>query len=364
MRIYLVAGEASGDLHGASLILALRQQQDVRVRGIGGDRMAAAGMELLLHYRQTAFMGFWEVLRHLPRIVRALRQTQSDITQWQPDVLVLIDYPGFNLRLARWAHQRGLKVVYYIAPQLWAWHAARVRLIRKYVDCLLVILPFEPAFFRQHGVEAIYVGHPLLDILGQETHDRNRQPRLVALLPGSRRQEVAAMLPTMLKAAAGIKGVEIAVAGLSSVGQDFYHRWLHAYPQVQLWLNRTHELLRRASAAVVTSGTATLETALLGVPQVVCYRGSELSYQIARRLVRVPYISLVNLIVNRPLLRELVQHQVRAPVIAEELNRLLDDEAYRDGIKAGYMELRQLLGGPGASHLAAQYVLHCPSRKA
>ncbi|MCS6916197.1 MAG: lipid-A-disaccharide synthase [Chitinophagales bacterium] len=366
MRIYVIAGEASGDLHGAHLIHALRQQREgLEFRGIGGDRMAAAGMSLLLHYRHTAFMGFWEVVRHLPRILQALRQTQADLLRWRPDVLVLIDYPGFNLRMARWAHRRGIKVVYYISPQLWAWKPSRVKIIRRHVDRLLVILPFEPLFYEQHGVQAFFVGHPLLDALAaQQPIPSDQRGRLIALLPGSRRQEVATMLPVMLKAARQISDVQIEVAGLGTLGKSFYEQFLSSFPEVQLRLDDTYGILGRARAAVVTSGTATLETALMNVPQVVCYRGSRLSYWIARRLVRVPYISLVNLIVNRPLVRELIQQQMEASNIAAELHRLINDAAYRSEQLSGYDALRKLLGEAGASERAASHVLQCAESSA
>lgn len=359
MRIYLIAGEASGDLHGANLIHALRTLSPaLQCRGLGGDRMAAAGMELLIHYRQTAYMGFWEVARHLPDILKALRRVRDDMLRWQPDAVVLIDYPGFNLRMARWAHEKGFKVIYYISPQLWAWNARRVNIIRKHVNSMLVILPFEEAFYRSHGIEVVFVGHPLLDAVAayRQTGGAAQRTKLIAVLPGSRRQEVAAMLPAMLQATRRLPDYSVAVAGLQALGEAYYRKFLKSYPQAALWMDATYPLLAQAELAVVSSGTATLETALFDVPQVVCYRGSWLSYQIARRLVRVPFISLVNLIVNRPLVRELIQHEMTADNIASELCLLAHDGPYRSRMQQGYAELRQLLGEQGASQRAAQVI--------
>lgn len=354
-RLYLIAGEASGDLHGSNLVRALRAfQPDIVCRAWGGERMADAGATVVKHYRDLAFMGFWEVAKNLRTIWRNLHFCQSDIEAFQPDVVVLIDYPGFNLRIARWAKRRGLRVVYYISPQLWAWHASRVRAIRRDVDQMLVILPFETDFYRQHGVEATWVGHPLLDAIPQAAP--SHQSGIVALLPGSRQQEVRRILPVMLSVTPFFTDYQFVVAAAPSLPEALFRAYLSGYPQVNLVVGDTYGVLQRAQAALVKSGTSTLETALLDVPQVVCYAGSPISYVIARRVVRVPYISLVNLVLERPLVRELIQHDLNTTSLCQALGDILQP-AQAEAIRAGYRELRERLGGPGASERAAQRIL-------
>ncbi len=354
-RLYLIAGEASGDLHGSNLVRALRAfQPDIVCRAWGGERMADAGATVVKHYRDLAFMGFWEVAKNLRTIWRNLHFCQSDIEAFQPDVVVLIDYPGFNLRIARWAKRRGLRVVYYISPQLWAWHASRVRAIRRDVDQMLVILPFETDFYRQHGVEATWVGHPLLDAIPQAAP--SHQSGIVALLPGSRQQEVRRILPVMLSVTPFFTDYQFVVAAAPSLPEALFRAYLGDYPQVNLVVGDTYGVLQRAQAALVKSGTSTLETALLDVPQVVCYAGSPISYVIARRVVRVPYISLVNLVLERPLVRELIQHDLNTTSLCQALGDILQP-AQAEAIRAGYRELRERLGGPGASERAAQRIL-------
>ncbi len=354
-RLYLIAGEASGDLHGSNLVKALRAlRPHIVCRAWGGDRMAQAGATVVKHYRDLAFMGFWEVAKNLRTIWRNLHFCQRDIEAFQPDAVVLIDYPGFNLRIARWAKKRGLRVVYYISPQLWAWHASRVRAIRRDVDQMLVILPFETDFYRQHGVEATWVGHPLLDVIPQAVP--LRQSGIVALLPGSRQQEVRRILPVMLSVTPFFADYRFVVAAAPSLPEALFRAHLTGYPQVELVVGDTYGVLQRAQAALVKSGTSTLETALLGVPQVVCYAGSPISYAIARRVVRVPYISLVNLVLERPLVRELIQHDLNTTSLRQALGDILQP-AQAEAIRAGYRELHKRLGGPGASERAARCIL-------
>ncbi|MCS7036555.1 MAG: lipid-A-disaccharide synthase [Saprospiraceae bacterium] len=354
-RLYLIAGEASGDLHGSNLIRALRAlQPDLDCRAWGGDRMAAAGATVVKHYRDLAFMGFWEVAQNLRTIWRNLQFCRRDIETFQPDAVVLIDYPGFNLRIARWAKKRGLRVIYYISPQLWAWHASRVRAIRRDVDQMLVILPFETEFYRQHGIEAIWVGHPLLDAIPEAAPPH--QSGIVALLPGSRQQEVRRILPVMLSVTPFFPAYRFVVAAAASLPEALFREYLSGYPHVELVFGDTYRVLQNAQAALVKSGTSTLETALLGVPQVVCYAGSAVSYAIARRVVRVPYISLVNLVLERPLVRELIQHDLNALLLRQALEEVLDPDK-SNVIREGYRELRSRLGGPGASERAARCIL-------
>ncbi len=367
MRYYLVAGEASGDLHGANLILALKAL-DARAefRAWGGDRMAAAGADLVHHVRELAFMGFWEVAVNLRQIMGLLGEARNDVIRWKPDALILIDYPGFNLRLAGAARKAGLKVIWYISPQVWAWKAGRVKTLKERVHQLYAILPFEPEFYARYGMTIFYVGHPLLDELQrrrttQETAGGPPQPTAgdnawIALLPGSRKQELDRMLPIMLDVARKFPQERFALAGLGQLGESAYTPAVLP-SNVKLYIDQTYDVLEGARAALVTSGTATLETALFGVPEVVLYRGNAISYFIARRLVSVPFISLVNLVLNRPLIAELLQGQVSGETVERELRSLLEDPAKREQIRNGYAELFHLLGGPGASERVATGII-------
>lgn len=359
MKLYIIAGEASGDLHGSNLLKALKTQAPgISCRVWGGDLMQAAGGDLVKHYRDLAFMGFAEVLKNLRTILRNIAFCKRDILDFQPDALVLIDYPGFNLRMAKWAKKQGLKVIYYISPQIWAWHSSRVHDIRRDVDKMLVILPFEQAFYKKYGVETVFVGHPLLDAIQGMTdtlREKFDKP-VIALLPGSRRQEVQRILPVMLETSADFPAFDFVIAGTTTLPDDFYKPFLDRYPGVRLLKGQTYPLLQHATAALVKSGTSTLETALFGVPQVVCYSGNPVSYFIARRLVNVKYISLVNLIMDAPLVRELIQNDLNKKNLSGALTEILDPEKSKE-IKNGYATLRRLLGEGGASAKAAAAVL-------
>lgn len=365
MKYYLIAGEASGDLHGSNLIRALRQQDaKAELRAWGGDLMQEAGAEVVKHYRDLAFMGFWEVATNIRTILGNLRRCKEDILQFQPDALILIDYPGFNLRIARWAHQQGLRVFYYISPQLWAWHSSRVNGIKTYVDRMFVILPFEPDFYARYDFPVDFVGHPLLDVVEgyQPTVNLRRSLSLsegpiVAALPGSRQQEIRRMLPTMLKVADRMPEHNFVIAGAPAIPATYYETFLAAAPpNVHLISGQTYDLLQQADVAMVTSGTATLETALFGLPQVVGYRGGALSYFIARRLVNVDYISLVNLILDRPLVRELIQQDYRVETLQEALAELFEP-GVQEKFRAAYVELQRRLGQAGASERTAKLVV-------
>lgn len=360
MKYYIIAGEASGDLHGSNLIKALKSRNRAhQFRIWGGDMMQQAGADLVKHYKDLAFMGFVEVLKNLPIILRNIRFCKQDILAYRPDVLVLIDYPGFNLRIAKWAKKQGIKVVYYISPQIWAWHSSRVHGIKASVDQMLVILPFEKDFYAQYDYQADFVGHPLLDAIADLPPDeafRHReglspQP-IIALLPGSRRQEIERMLDVMLAVVPDFPSFQFVVGGAPAIPAEFYHHFIQAYPQVKLVQGATYSLLQHAQIAAVTSGTATLETALFEVPQVVCYRGSAFSFWIAKRLVNVRYISLVNLIMDRLIVQELIQQELHRESLKNALKALLlEENAYR--IKSDYRELKQRLGETGASMRAA-----------
>lgn len=361
MRYYLIAGEASGDLHGSNLIHQLhRLDPAAEIRCWGGDLMESAGATLVKHYRDLAFMGFSEIVRHLPEIMGNLAFCKTDITQFRPDVLILVDYPGFNLRIARWAHDQGLKVVYYISPQVWAWKESRVKRIRRWVDLMLVILPFEESFYRKWNYPVTYVGHPLLEVVRQA---RERGPgapissrKIIALLPGSRKQEVLKKLPVMLEVSAQFPDYDFVVAQAPHMDHALMQNLLKDYPKVQVVKNRTYELLQQAWAALVTSGTATLETALFGVPEVVCYKGSPVSYFLAKRLVKVRYISLVNLIMDEEIVKELIQDELHVGNLERELSRILRGPD-RQQMLEDYKRLEQKLNAGDASAEAARKIV-------
>ncbi|RPE12833.1 lipid-A-disaccharide synthase [Chitinophaga lutea] len=359
MKYYIIAGEASGDLHGSNLIKQIRQLDAAAdIRCWGGDLMEQAGATVVKHYRDLAFMGFIEVVMNLRTIFKNIDACKADIQSWKPDVLVLIDYPGFNMRIAEWAKQQGLKVVYYISPQVWAWKEGRVKKIREYVDKMLVILPFEKDFYRKWDYEVEYVGHPLIEAVkvAQPAPPFSDKP-IIALLPGSRKQEVKEKLPVMLSMAKYFPEYQFIMAQAPSLDDSFIRPFTEAYPNVSVVKNQTYQLLLQASAALVTSGTATLETALFGVPEVVCYKGSPVSYFFAKYLIKVKYISLVNLIMDKPVVKELIQHDFTEENLLKELTLLLKDEARRGQMQADYAVLWTLLGDGTASRKAAEAIV-------
>ena len=368
MNYYFIAGEASGDLHAANLIKELRlNDTSANIRAWGGDRMGSEGAVLVKHYKDLAFMGFVEVLKNLRTIFHNLDFCKKDILAFKPDVLILVDYPGFNLRIAEWAHEQGIRVYYYISPQIWAWKQSRVKQIRRTVDKMFVILPFEKDFYKRFGVEVDFVGHPLLDAIAAEIEEhpfiaeefisRNKlsDKPLIALLPGSRKQEITVMLHKMMSVIDLFPEYQFVIAGVDAVPEAFYQSVIGTRP-VKLIFKQTHELLRSSVAALVTSGTATLETALLNVPEVVCYQGGYISYLIARQLIKVKYISLVNLIMDRVVVKELIQNQLNTSNLKRELDLILKSQEERQRIFSDYTELRHLLGDKGASKKAAQLI--------
>lgn len=365
MKYYIIAGEASGDLHGSNLMKALKQKDpDAEFRFWGGDLMEAQGGTLVKHYRDLAFMGFLEVVMNLRTILNNIAFCKEDIRNNRPDVLILVDYPGFNLRIARFAKELGIKVIYYISPQLWAWKEGRVETIKKYVDEMMVILPFEEDFYRKHGVHSHFVGHPLLDAISDLKEISTEQfkkenglndKEIIALLPGSRKQEVEKMLEKMLSVRPHFKNYQFVIAGAPSLPKEFYQKYVD--DNVHFVSNRTYDVLRCSKAALVTSGTATLETALLNIPEVVCYRGSTISYAIAKRLVKnINYISLVNLIMDREVVKELIQNDLNTKNLVDELTKVLEGEK-REQVLNDYSLLREKLGGKGASGHAAEVIL-------
>lgn len=361
MKYYIIAGEASGDLHGSNLIKQIHlQDKQATIRCWGGDKMEAAGASLVKHYRQLAFMGFAEVLMNLRTILNNLSFCKKDIEAFKPDVIVLIDYPGFNLRIAKWAKPKGYKVAYYISPQVWAWKENRVKMMKQCIDLMMVILPFEKDYYKnkwQWNVE--YVGHPLVQTI-QEFKPRitsfSDKP-IVAVLPGSRKQEINVKLPVMLEVSKHFPQYQFIVAMAPGTDESFYQPFITKYPNVSCVGGLTYELLNTATAALVTSGTATLETALFGVPQVVCYKGNAISYAIAKRLITIKYISLVNLIMDKPVVKELIQHDMNTAALSRELDAILNDKRKIESMKEDYAQLFQLLAAGGnASATAAKHI--------
>lgn len=362
MKYYIIAGEASGDLHGSNLIREIKARDAAaEIRCWGGDLMEAAGATLVKHYRDLAFMGFVEVVANLRTILRNLDFCKQDIRKFQPDLLIYIDYPGFNLRVADWAKREGFHNVYYISPQVWAWKENRVKTIKASVDKMLVILPFELDFYRKWNYPVSYVGHPLAEVIEKYKQDNaslQRNPKLIALLPGSRKQEILKKLPVMLSVTPSFPDYEFVVAKAPGVSDDFYAPLLAKFPNVRTTSNATYAVLMQAEAALVTSGTATLETALFGVPEVVCYKGNKISYLIAKRLIKVKYISLVNLIMDRLVVKELIQDAMNTQNLVQELKNLLHNQEYRNRITGDYDQLRRLLQqGGNASAKAAEEIV-------
>src|SRR5450631_1734107 len=381
MKYYIIAGEASGDLHGSNLIREIKMKDpDALIRGWGGGLMQEAGAEIVKDYRDLAFMGFTEVIRNLPTILKNIKFCKSDILSFRPDAVIFIDYPGFNLRIAEWARKSGFKTIYYISPQVWAWKESRVKSIRANIDKMLVILPFEKDFFHKWNYETEYVGHPLVEVIERYkksleaglppeiylAHEKKVQPTLplIALLPGSRKQEILMKLPVMLEASRQFPDFQVVVAEAPGQDASFYDEVLKNYPQAGRVRNQTYSLLMHARAACVTSGTATLETALFGVPEVICYKGSNISYQIAKRLIKVKYISLVNLIMDKPVVKELIQEEMNVKNIVSELKKLISDEPALHQLSTDYQALRALLSqGGNASEKAAGLIVNFVHKK-
>ena len=361
MKYYIIAGEASGDLHGSNLIKEIKKlDAGADIRCWGGDKMQATGATLVKHYRDLAFMGFAEVIKNLPAILKNFKFCKEDIRNFNPDAVILIDYPGFNLRMARWTKQNGFKTIFYISPQVWAWKESRVKAIKKYVDKMIVILPFEKQFYKTWNYDVEYVGHPLVEVIENFKKDHPeiiQSSNIIALLPGSRRQEIATKLPVMLEASKNFTDYTFIVAKAPSVEDEFYEPFLSAYSNVKVVANDTYSLLMKAKAALVTSGTATLETALFGVPEIVCYKAGAVSYEIARRLVKLKYICLVNLIMDKEVVKELIQDELTPQHITKELNQILFDTLKRERIKFDYQQLKKLLSeGGNASANAAKSI--------
>ncbi len=366
MKYYIIAGEASGDLHGSGLMKALyREDPQADIRFWGGDLMQQAGGTLVKHYRELAFMGFAEVVSNLKTILDNIKFCKKDIETFQPDIIIFIDYPGFNMRIAKWAKAKGYQTHYYISPQIWAWKENRIKAIRRDVDKMYVILPFEKDFYeKKHQYPVEFVGHPLIDVI----HNREKvnedefrkvngldEKPIIALLPGSRKQEITKMLSVMLTAVDAFPHYQFVIAGAPAQDYHFYEQFL-TNKNVHFISNKTYDLLSISTAALVTSGTATLETALFKVPEVVCYKGSWASYQIAKRIITLKYISLVNLIMDKPIVTELIQDDLNPKRIREELGKILVPE-HRKKLLDQYGQLEKILGGSGAASKTAKLIV-------
>jgi lipid-A-disaccharide synthase len=370
MKYYIIAGEASGDLHASRLIRAIKQNDSqAEFRAWGGDLMEKEGATIVKHYRDLAFMGFAEVISNLPTILGNMRFCKSDLLQYQPDLVVFVDYPGFNIPMANFAKGKGFKTAYYISPQVWAWKENRVKILRKVVDKMMVILPFEKNFYQGWNYPVDYVGHPLIEII--EDYKKNNDPfatknslqietgkKIIALLPGSRKQEILKKLPIMLKAAARFPQHVFVVGQAPGISDEMISQFTSAFENIKVLKGNTYGLLSIADAALVTSGTATLETALFGVPEVVCYLGSPISYAIAKRIIKIKYISLVNLIMDKPVVAELIQHELTANNISLALERVLSDSTAIKQIKEDYLQLNQLLQAGGKASEKAAAIIH------
>ena len=366
----MIAGEASGDLHGSNLIKELKKQDaSIEIRCWGGDKMQKAGGDLVKHYSELAFMGFAEVFMNLRTIFRNLAFCKEDILQYNPDALILIDYPGFNLRIAKWAklayrsgRQQGLKIIYYISPQVWAWKENRVKSMKQCIDKMLVILPFEKDYYKNKwDWDVEYVGHPLIEVIENhkmlDFHTPLSDKSIIALLPGSRKQEILKKLPIMLEVSKSFPAYQFIVAKAPGASEEFYNELLKDYSNVSYVTNKTYNLLMQSKAALVTSGTATLETALFKVPEVVCYKGSYLSYQIGKRLINIKYISLVNLIMDKLVVKELIQNDFTVDAVKKELQELLTNEIRKEELQKDYAALTQILSeGGNASQKAATII--------
>ncbi|HWD90382.1 MAG TPA: lipid-A-disaccharide synthase [Mucilaginibacter sp.] len=370
MKYYLVAGEASGDLHGANLMKTLKQKDpQAEFRFFGGDKMFAEGGELVKHYADMAYMGFIEVVANIRTISRNLKSCKEDIVAWRPDVLVLIDFPGFNLRIAEAAKKADIMVCYYISPKVWAWNQKRVLKIKRIVDHLFCILPFEVDFYKSWGMEVDYVGNPLLDAVSAFRPDANFRnkhglgdDKIIALLPGSRKQEISRILPDMVASAKNFPGYRFVVAGAPSFQAAYYGEYLKD-SGISIVFDSTYDLLNNAWAAVVASGTAVLETALFNVPQVAVYKSSPISITIARLVIKVKFITLVNLIMDKMVVKELIQQDCNPQKISDELKLVIENQGSRQQMLTDYRILHEKMGKSGASARTAELIWQYAPKK-
>ena len=378
MKYFIIAGERSGDLHGSNLVKAIKKSDNQAsgvpsggvpsggvpsiIKAWGGDYMQKAGAEITKHYRDLAFMGFLEVLKNLPTILGFIGECKKTIEEFQPDAIILIDYAGFNMRIAKWAKKKGFKVFYYISPKVWAWNQSRAWSLKKNLDRLFVIFPFEVEFFKKYDFEVEFVGNPLFDAISTfnpaiDFLEKNNlsDKKIIALLPGSRKQEVEKMLKLMVDIQIKFSDYQFVIAGVSNLPMEFYQPFLNE--SIKIVTDQTYDLLSKSTAALVTSGTATLETALFGIPQVVCYKTSELSYKIAKLVIKVPYISLVNLVAQKEVVKELIQDELTIENLSIELNKILKDTDLRNKQINDYKQVKESLGEVGASEKTGRRIV-------
>ncbi len=367
MKYYIISGEASGDLHAANLVSELKKKdKDADIRAWGGELLQKQGVNLVKHYKETAFMGFLEVVKNLRTIKSLFKFCQQDILDFHPDLVILVDYPGFNLRIAEFTHKHKIKTYYYISPKIWAWKKKRAYKIKAYIDKMFVIFPFEFDFYKQYDYQVEYIGNPLLDEIEKQKHDLPDKAEfanahqltdkpIIALLAGSRKQEIERILPTMLKISPDFPDYQFVIAGAPGLDEALYKQHIGEY-KIKIVYNQTYSLLKHSKAAIVASGTATLETALFDVPQIVAYKMSPISFEIARRLVKIRHISLVNIILKKEAVTELIQHEFTVERASEIMHNLVSDTPQRKAILNDYQELKQLLGKKGASERAAEII--------
>ena len=355
MRLYIITGQPSGDLHASNLVRSLNKLEDnISVRGWGGERLLSEGIEVAKHISSISYMGILDVIKNLSSIKRNLEFCKNDILDFSPDAIILVDYPGFNLKIAEFAKKQGIKVFYYISPKVWAWNKSRVTKIKKYIDHLIVIFPFEVEFYKQYGIKANYFGNPLLDEIEKDINSfsfKSEKP-IIALLPGSRKQEIDAILPEMLSIVNDFADFQFVISAVNTFNKEYYESFIN--DDIPIIFDNTYSILKKADYALVTSGTATLEAALFKVPQIVCYKTNWLTYMIGKILVKLEYISLVNILMNRNIVRELIQSELRSFNIKKELNNLMIN---KEEIRKEYSQLIDLLGEKGSSKRVAQFII-------
>lgn len=370
MKYYIIAGEASGDLHGSNLMRGLYSRDpEASIRFWGGDMMlgaasesagSASGSGLVRHYREGAVMGFSDVLRKAGSLISNLKLCKNDMLSWNPDVVILIDYPGFNFKIAEFAHKKGIKVFYYIAPKTWASREGRNRKLKEYVDGLFIVFPFEKPYFESRGVPFVYKGNPLVDAVDSHEFERPCEGRYIALLPGSRKGEISRMMPVCMEVADRL-GCKVLVAGAPARSKEDYEKYINGRENVSLLFGRTYDILKYSEAAIINSGTASLEAALLSVPQVVCWSTSPVTYFLAKNVFKVgdhvKYISLANLVLDKGIFKELIQNDFNADAVISEVEKLAKDSAYREAMLSDYDKVREALGGTGASDSVAEAMI-------
>lgn len=372
-KIYIIAGEPSGDLHGSRLMKSLKKiKPNISFRFFGGDLMQNVGGTLVKHYKELAFMGLWEVIKNLKTINQNLKFCKKDILDWKPDIIILVDYPGFNLKIAEFAHKEGIKVHYYISPKIWVWKQSRIKKIKKYIDKMFIIFPFEVDFYKKFDYKVEYLGNPTVDIVQEELkkpfnidtfikeNNLSEKP-IIALLPGSREQEILKILPIMIEVSKQFTDYQFIIAGVSALPESLYKSILQN-TEIKFIVDKTYELLKISVAAVVTSGTATLETALFKVPQVVCYKTSKLTYAIGRTFVKIDYFSLVNILMEEQVVKELLQKNLKKDIV-EELQKILTNTEYKNKMIENYEELADLLGESGSPNRTAKIILNIKQKR-